>query len=142
MANILFGLEAGHHNFVATAQAFEPEIRAGAQNQPVLFATGMGYAYAACNLYFRDLERIMNILLMMWMFCSPVFIPVQTFPDKYKWVLDYNPMAMILQIWRDIFYMPDFHPELYLTLLISSIAVFILGRAVFRKMEPGFAEMM
>jgi len=107
-----------------------------------LFATGMGYAYAACNLYFRDLERIMNILLMMWMFCSPVFIPVQTFPDKYKWVLDYNPMAMILQIWRDIFYMPDFHPELYLTLLISSIAVFILGRAVFRKMEPGFAEMM
>jgi lipopolysaccharide transport system permease protein len=107
-----------------------------------LFSTGIGYAYAACNLYFRDLERIINILLMMWMFCSPVFIPVQAFPDKYKWVLDFNPMAMILQLWRDVFYQPGFHPEMYVTLLISSVAIFFLGRAIFRKMEPGFAEMM
>jgi lipopolysaccharide transport system permease protein len=107
-----------------------------------LFATGIGYAYAACNLYFRDLERIMNILLMLWMFCSPVFLPVQSFPDKYKWVLDCNPMAMILQLWRDVFYQPGFHPEMYVTLLISSVAIFFLGRAIFRKMEPGFAEMM
>lgn len=107
-----------------------------------LFATGIGYAYAACNLYFRDLERIMNILLVMWMFCSPVFIPVQAFPDKYKWVLDYNPMAMVLQIWRDIFYIPGWHPECFLKLLIVGVVTFFLGRLVFRKMEPRFAEMM
>jgi lipopolysaccharide transport system permease protein len=103
---------------------------------------GISYAYAACNLYFRDLERIINVVLMMWMFCSPVFIPVQAFPDKYKWILDCNPAAMILQVWRDIFYIPGWHPECFLKLLIVGVVTFFLGRLVFRKMEPGFAEMM
>lgn len=103
---------------------------------------GIGYAYAACNLYFRDLERIVGIVLMMWMFCSPVFIPVQAFPNQYKWVLDYNPAAMILQVWRDIFYIPGWHPLCFLKLLAVGAATFFLGRLIFRKMEPGFAEMM
>ena len=105
-------------------------------------SVGISYIYAACNLFFRDLERIVGLILMMWMFCSPVFIPVTAFPEEYKFVLDYNPIAMILQLWRDIFYMPTWHPEIYLKLLLSSLCVFFLGRCVFRKMEPGFAEMM
>ena len=107
-----------------------------------LLSVGVSYIYAACNIYFRDLERIMGILLMMWMFCSPVFIPVSAYPAKYSFVLDCNPMAMILQLWRDIFYQPTWHPGLYLKLVLSSMAVFFVGRFVFRRMEPGFAEMM
>lgn len=108
----------------------------------LFFSVGLSYAYAACNLYFRDLERIVTIVLMMWMFCSPVFIPVSAIPESYRWIFDVNPAAMILTIWRDIFYEPGWHPRVYLYVLPTSIAVFFLGRCVFRKMEPGFAEMM
>lgn len=107
-----------------------------------LLAVGISYAYAACNLYFRDLERIVNIVLMMWMFCSPVFIPVQAFPDKYRWVLDYNPIAMVLLVWRDIFYIPGWHPGCLLKLLAFGVVQLFIGKAVFRRMEPRFAEMM
>ena len=107
-----------------------------------LLSIGIGHAYAACNLHFRDLERIVSIVLMMWMFCSPVFIPLTAYPDDYKWVLDYNPLAMILIIWRDIFYTPGWHPSLFLPLLAISLVTFFLGRFVFLKMEPSFAEMM
>lgn len=108
----------------------------------MLFSTGISYAYAACNLYFRDLERIMNIFIMMWMFCSPVFIPMSAIPERYLWVFDCNPAAMILTIWRDIFYQPGWHPQLYWRLLLIGGVTFVLGRAAFRKMEPGFAEMI
>ena len=54
---------------------------------------GISYAYAACNLYFRDLERIINIVLMMWMFCSPVFIPISAIPEQYLWIYRINPAA-------------------------------------------------
>ncbi len=106
------------------------------------FSIGISYIYSACNLYFRDLERIVSILLMMWMFCSPIFIPLSVYPAEYKWVLDWNPMAMILMIWRDIFYLPGWHPELFLRILGISVVMFLIGRFIFRKMEPGFAEMM
>ena len=107
-----------------------------------LFSIGVSYAYAAVNLFFRDLERIMNIVIMMWMFASPVFIPMSSVPEKYLWVYKLNPMAVILQLWRNIFYQPGWHPENFLIVVPVSIAVFLLGRAVFRKMEPAFAEMM
>ena len=108
----------------------------------MLLSIGVSYFYAACNLYFRDLERIMNIFMMMWMFCSPVFIPVSAVPDKYLWIYNVNPMASILQIWRDIFYVPGWHPQLFLPLVAVCAVIFYIGRLVFKKMEPGFAEMM
>lgn len=111
----------------------------------MMFAVGLSYAYSAANLYFRDLERIMTIVMMMWMFASPVFIPVSTVAEsapQYLWVYQVNPMARILCIWRDIFYQPGFHPEGYLPMLAFGLAALLLGRWMFRKMEPGFAEMM
>ena len=108
----------------------------------MFLSAGIGYAYAAINVYFRDLERIMGIVLMMWMFASPVFIPIQNVPEKWLWVYRVNPAAMILEVWRDIFYHPGWHPVVWLPLFGVSLAVLLLGRWIFRKLEPGFAEMM
>ena len=106
------------------------------------FAVGVSYAYAAANLYFRDLERIINILLMSWMFLSPVFIPVSNVPEMYHWIYDVNPLAGIMNIWRDVFYRPGWHPETWLSLAVTSVVVFVVGRWIFMKLDPRFAEMM
>ncbi len=111
----------------------------------LMFSVGMSYAYAAANLFFRDLERIMTIFMMLWMFASPVFIPVSAVAQsapQYLWVYKVNPMACILGMWRDIFYQPAFHPRDFLFVLGFGLATLIIGRWIFRKMEPGFAEMM
>ena len=108
----------------------------------MLLSLGVSYIYAALNLFFRDLERIMGIFIMMWMFCSPVFIPLSAVPQKYLWIYRANPAALILGVWRDVFYQPAFHPELFVQMLGVSLFVFLVGRWVFRKMEPSFAEMM
>lgn len=108
----------------------------------MLLSLGVSYAYSALNLFFRDLERIMGIVMMMWMFCSPVFIPISSIPEQYLWIYRINPAALILGAWRDVFYEPAFHPEMFLQMLGVSVVVFFIGRWIFRKMEPGFAEMM
>ena len=107
-----------------------------------LFSVGVGYAYAACNLFFRDLERIVALLLMMWMFCSPVFLPLSVIPVEYLWIFDINPMAMILGVWRDMFYDPAWHPFIHVRVILIGVAVYAAGRFLFRKMDPRFAEMM
>ena len=126
----------------------------------MLLSMGVSYAYAALNLFFRDLERIMGILMMMWMFCSPVFISVSVVPPELRWLYNLNPMAVILQCWRDAFWAPCFlgaelpsehmyaglthawHPISYIPILVVSFATYFGGRWIFRKMEPAFAEMM
>ena len=53
-----------------------------------------------------------------------------------------NPMASILTIWRNIFYSPKLEMGLFWKPLLISGAIFLLGRMVFRKLQPIFAERM
>ncbi len=106
------------------------------------FSVGFGYMYAALNMRLRDLQRIMRILIMMWLYASPVFIPMSRVPEQYRWIYDVNPMALILRVWRDAFYEPAFHPELYWRIGVSAFLMFVVGRWIFKKNEPCFAEMM
>ena len=106
------------------------------------FSVGFGYVYAALNICFKDLQRIMSIIMMMWLYASPVFIPVSRVPQQYLWVYEINPIAQILMTWRDAFYEPAIHPERFLPMLGVSLSMFLVGRMVFRRYEPRFAEMM
>lgn len=106
------------------------------------FSMGVSYIYAAANLFFRDSQRIISVLMRVWLYITPVFIPVSRIPEQYMGVYELNPMTRILTTWRDAFYQPAFHPERFLQMLAVSVAVFLFGRLVFRSQEPKFAEMM
>ena len=107
-----------------------------------LLSVGIGYLYSALNLVFRDLERMMRIIMQMWLYASPVFIPIKAVPERFMKYYLCNPMASIMTIWRNIFYSPQLDWKLYPTALLVSVAVFLCGRAVFIRMEPTFAEKM
>lgn len=106
------------------------------------FSMGLAYAYAALNVYLRDLERIIGVLLHMWMFMTPIFIPISVVPEKYLWVYKVNPMAGIVGIWRDVFYAPRMNIVANWHLLIIAAAVFLVGRWIFCRCQKRFAEMM
>ena len=106
------------------------------------FSMGVSYIYAAANLFFRDSQRIISVLMRVWLYITPVFIPVSRIPEQYMGVYELNPMTRILTTWRDAFYQPAFHPERFLQMLAVSVVVFLFGRLVFRSQEPKFAEMM
>ena len=106
------------------------------------FCMGINYIYAAVNLYFRDLERIMRLIMQMWFYLTPVIIPESRIPERYQWIYTVNPMAGIVRCWRDAFYEPAFHPERWPLLALISICVFLAGRAVFLRLDATFAERM
>lgn len=106
------------------------------------FSIGLSYIYAAINIYFRDLERIMSLIMQLWMFATPIFIPETSVPLKYHWIYKVNPMAGIVQIWRNVFYAPGFHLQNWWYLIILSFVIFFFGRWIFNCMQNRFAEMM
>ena len=63
------------------------------------------------------------------------------FPEKYRWIIDWNPMGTIITSYRDIFFykrLPDLS-RLGLVAIFSFI-IFYVGLAVFKKLQKGFAE--
>ena len=107
-----------------------------------LFTLGFSFLYATINMFFRDMERILNVFLQMWMFLTPVMIPMSVVPPQYHIYFKLNPMFYMLNFWRDIFYQPQICWMNICLSFIVGLALFLFGYFIFTTKEPVFSEMM
>ena len=105
------------------------------------FTLGIVMALSAINIYIKDTEYLVNFIVNMLFYATPILYPVTLFPEKYRWILYANPLTELINAYRDIFLyhqIPELMPVLYLVGI--TILVFFIGLAIFRKLEKGFAE--
>ena len=106
----------------------------------VLLVTGIGMIVSASSLFFRDVKYIVEVFLTFGIFFTPVFYDVRMFGDRGKWLL-LNPFAPLLDgLSATIVYHrpPDL---LWLTYsVVITLSVFLSGFALFKYLEPAFAE--
>ncbi|GEA30414.1 MULTISPECIES: ABC transporter permease [Clostridium] len=106
-----------------------------------LLALGLSFIFSALDVYFRDLEHILGIVIMVWMYLTPVLYGIDMIPDNFKPIFKINPMTPIVVAFRDILYykqMPDFS-NMWI-ILAWSIALIVIGYVVFEKLQKKFAE--
>jgi teichoic acid transport system permease protein len=68
----------------------------------VVLAAGLAMIVAAVQVYFRDLKSFMPYLLRVWLYASPVLYYAHEMPDKYRFLLDVNPLGQLLAGWSDV----------------------------------------
>ncbi len=106
-----------------------------------IFQLGLVLMTSSIEVYVRDAEYIINFIVSMVFYGTPILYATDLFPEKFRWILHLNPMATIIESYRDVF----FHhviPNMQLLSLVglASLAILGLGILVFRKLEKGFAE--
>lgn len=106
-----------------------------------LLCIGIAMIVSACTVYFRDLEHIMGVLMMAWIYLTPVMYDISFIPENLLPVFHANPMTPVAVAYRDILYykrIPD------LQSLFSALAVGIVsltaGGAVFARLQKNFVE--
>jgi len=67
----------------------------------LVLAAGLSMIVAAVQVYFRDLKSFMPYLLRVWLYASPVLYYAHEMPDKYRFLLDVNPLGQLLAAWSD-----------------------------------------
>jgi len=107
----------------------------------LIFTTGLALILSALNLFYRDIQYLLNLILMMWMYLTPIMYPVEMLPAKYRFIFTLNPMAVIINAYRQVM-LSGSGPNLNSLglALVMSIAVFIVGFLLFKKLEGEFAD--
>lgn len=106
-------------------------------------ALGFALLSSALTVYFRDLEYILGIITMAWMYLTPVMYPETMVPENLLWILKVNPMTSVIMAYRDILYYKQVPQlETLLQALFVGIVFCILGHFVFCKLQKGFVEEM
>lgn len=104
-------------------------------------ALGISLITSACTVYVRDLQHILSIIGMGWMYLTPVVYPSSMVPDKYRTLFNLNPMTPIITAYRDILYYKNIP---HMTTLIQASAMglilIIVGMVVFSRLQRNFVE--
>jgi len=106
-----------------------------------LITLGAALIVSAITVYFRDLEHILGILMMAWMYFTPIIYSINDIPEEWKGIFKLNPMCHIITAYRDILYYKEL-PDISSLLIMGaiSVAVFFAGLGVFSCMKKRFAE--
>jgi len=117
----------------------------------VVFTIGIGLILSTVNVFYRDTQIIMEVVMLAWFFVTPIFYSIETVPktatllgatlDLQRLVFILNPMASIISSYRDVLYYGRFiAPDFFLRTVVTIVAVLIVGYAVFDRYARRFAE--
>jgi len=109
---------------------------------------GMTLLVSALNVFFRDLQHLITIVMMVWFFGTPIIYPLSMVPERFQVYIKFiNPMTIYAAYYRNIFYYVKYRenagfPSVLETVTAIGITfiIFFVGYFVFKKMEPRFAE--
>ncbi len=106
-----------------------------------ILALGITMLVSALTVYFRDLEYILSILSMIWMYLTPIIYSVEQVPENIMPIFNLNPMTPIIVAYRDILYYKKV-PEMGTLVHAFFLGIFILiaGCFAFSKLKRHFAE--
>jgi len=130
--------------FVATGY----ELRTTAVWVPAIFVlqlafvTGVVLVFAVLGVYFRDLFQAMPLLLQLGLLATPVAYGIEAIPERWWSVYAaLDPLAAVIESYRQTMlygYAPPW--ELVLPATASSAVWLVGGFLLFKKLEPGIAD--
>jgi len=107
-----------------------------------LFGLGVGTWMSALNVKYRDVRFALPFLIQLWLFVSSVIVPSSSIPEKYRWVLLFNPMSGIIEGYRSaLFGLPFDWPALSVA-AVMTIGMLFYSVYSFGKAERSFADII
>ena len=109
-----------------------------------IFTLAIVFITSAIQVYIRDLEYIVNFIIQMLFYGTPILFSIDLFANTRIYnIIKFNPMTTIINCYRDILYWQNQpHIKSLLVVLLASIIFCIIGYAIFKKLSKGFAEEM
>lgn len=109
-----------------------------------IISLAFAFLVSAINVYIRDTEYIVGFILNMAFYATPVLYGVEMFQgSSLIWLFRLNPMAHIINAYRDIFFVHQV-PQLLNLLIwfVIGLILLIICYKLFNKLEKRFAEEM
>ena len=109
----------------------------------VVLVIALGYFSAAINIFFKDTVQIINVLMQIGMWMTPILWNKDIIPQNFLWIFKLNPMFYVIQGYRDTMITNTwFFKHTYLTLYFWMIVIVLLliSRTVYKRLKPHFSD--
>lgn len=121
-----------------------------------VFATGLALLLSIANVYFRDTQYLLGIILQIWMYLTPIVYPASLIADQSVKIggllgtpitildiYELNPMLHYVSVFRSLLYdntwpmLPD-----VIACIVWALLALVVGGWVFARKERRLAELL
>ena len=109
----------------------------------LLFALGAAWLIASLGVFLRDIAQGVTLLLMAWMYLTPIIYPESLVPEQFRTFIDLNPFTSLVRSYRHIFLdgtAPDWRGLAYFTAF--ALLIFLFGYWWFARTRKSFADVV
>ncbi len=121
----------------------------------LLFTLGISFILATVNVFYRDTQIVMEVVMLAWFFMTPIFYPIEEigrggwhigslalsgYDVQRLWRI-VNPMASIISSYRDVLYygaQPGI--DFFMRTAATAILFLVVGYLIFLRYSPIFGE--
>ena len=108
-----------------------------------LLGLGFGLFMSSFTTRYRDLNFLGGYINSFWMYCSPVVYPLSVIPEKWHYILSFNPMVGIIELSRLlVFGNSSFQIEQLTNGLITTIIFMVIGLLSYNRVEKTFLDIV
>ena len=119
------------------------------------FTLGISFVLATVNVFYRDTQIVMQVIMQAWFFMTPIFYSIdQVLPqgiqrgglvlsayDAQRLMRIINPMASIVASYRDVLYR-GYQPgiDFFLRTAATALLFLVVGYLIFHRYSYTFGE--
>lgn len=104
---------------------------------------GLSLLLASLGVYMRDLPQVVTLITGLLQFLSPVFYPVSALPPLVQTIIGWNPLTVFIEQVRSWGFGGQ-QPSvgMWMQSLLVSLLLAVLGYVLYRRVRPGFADVL
>lgn len=117
----------------------------------IAFSAGIALLLSTVNVFYRDTQHIMEVLMLGWFFVTPIFWDHRILPETAVFLgVDWpvrrltfilNPMASLISAYRDILYFGrKIGPDFLSRTIVTAVVFLVVGYWVFMRHSKVFGE--
>ena len=105
----------------------------------LIMTFGVGMILATIGVFFRDMEYLWSVALMLIMYmCAIFYEPERLLKSGFYWILKYNPLFCIIDIFRSAVFGELMNMRNFAYASVFSIVTIVIGIYMFIKKQDEF----
>jgi lipopolysaccharide transport system permease protein len=109
----------------------------------ILLALGVSWFLSSIGVYIRDISHLVGIALQVIFFATPIVYPISAIPERFRFIVEYNPLTVIVDLLRGCLIAGDPGTITQWTLAYGiGICFATLGLSWFQVTKKGFSDVL
>jgi ABC-type polysaccharide/polyol phosphate export permease len=105
-----------------------------------MFTLGLSLIIASVGIRFPDIVEMYNVILLAWMYLTPIIYPKEIIPEQFLGLVQLNPMFPLVELFRQpIFDGVSLDPQLLGVCTLISVITLFAGWMLFSRMTDEIA---